>query len=549
MDWRRTHVSADGTHHTVDGRPLYPARFLEVLKFHAPGLAPVVDEDGAFHVDLSGNAAYAERHHRTFGFYEGLAAVDSRGGWFHIDIRGSRAYSASWDWCGNLQGGRCAVRRDGRYLHIDPEGRPIHDSTWRYVGDFRDGIAVVQGDDGLHTHIDSAGELLHGRWFVDLDVFHKGFARARDERGWTHVDGLGRPVYEARFAGVEPFYNGQARVERFDGGLDVIDKAGTPVVQLRPPQRSEFAALSGDLVGFWRTRTIAAAVTAGVFEALPGDPSEIGRACGLRPERVLRLLRALAELDLVRASASAWIVTSRGAYLRADHPWTLADAAQEYDGPMDGLWRRLPEILVGAEPRTGIFTEVAADPPRARTHHRMLSSYARHDYADVPAALQLRGDEAVLDCGGGTGVLGELLLKRHPSLQVTILDLPGVLTANPSPDGLTAHPADFFADWGLSSDVVLLARVLHDWPDEDALRILARARGALSSGGRIFVVELLRAEDGHAGALCDLHLLAVTGGGERTRAEYEGLLDASGFEAVAVRETGSVVSVLEARAR
>jgi hypothetical protein len=73
---------------------------------------------------------------------------------------------------------------------------------------------------------------------------------------------------------VEPFYNGQARVERFDGALEVIDESGEPVLQLRPPRRSELAALSADLVGFWRTQTIAAAVRLGVVEALPASEDE-----------------------------------------------------------------------------------------------------------------------------------------------------------------------------------------------------------------------------------------------------------------------------------
>ena len=84
-----------------------------------------------------------------------------------------------------------------------------------------------------------------------------------------HIDVLGHPLYRKRFAAVEPFYNGQARVERFDGGLEVIDETGATVVELRPALKSEFAALSDDLTGFWRTQAICTAVELGVFEALP----------------------------------------------------------------------------------------------------------------------------------------------------------------------------------------------------------------------------------------------------------------------------------------
>jgi hypothetical protein len=234
MNWQRTSISADGTHHVLDGVPLYEARFDAVQKFHAPGLAPVSMGDVAWHIGPMGEPAYSRRFLRTFGFYEDRAAVQARDGWFHVLPDGTPLSGDRWAWCGNFQGGRCPVRNaEGRYTHLDLTGRPAYAGFWRYVGDYRDGIAVAQGDDGLSTHIDENGQLVHGKWFQDLDVFHKGFARAREETGWTHVDRAGNPAYERRFSMVEPFYNGQARVLRFDGGLEVIEEGGDTILELR----------------------------------------------------------------------------------------------------------------------------------------------------------------------------------------------------------------------------------------------------------------------------------------------------------------------------
>lgn len=232
--WRSSRISADGRFHEIDGVPLYAQRFDEVLSFHEPGLAAVRIDGRAWHIDECGSRAYAREFHRTFGFYEGRASVQDGEDWFHILADGRSLTCVNYAWCGNFQGKRCTVRRcDGRYLHIDADGIPIADSTWKYAGDFRDGIAVVQGDDGLSTHIDANGRFLHGRRFRDLDVFHKGFARARDDRGWFHLGRDGASVYERRFAMIEPFYNGQARVERDDGALEVIDERGATVLVLR----------------------------------------------------------------------------------------------------------------------------------------------------------------------------------------------------------------------------------------------------------------------------------------------------------------------------
>ena len=550
MNWRGTSVSPSGTHHVREGKPFYAERFDEVLKFHEPGLAAVRREGCAWHIRSDGEPAYDRRFDRTFGFYEGFAAVAAPDGWRHVRPDGTDLYGTRYAWCGNFQDGRCVVREPGgAYLHLTAEGVAAYDGRWRYAGDFRDGIAVVQSDDGRSTHIDPLAVQIHGAWFLDLDVFHKGFARARDEDGWTHIDISGRPRYRRRFAAVEPFYNGQARVERLDGGLEVIDGTGSAVVELRPALKSEFAALSDDLTGFWRTQAICAAVELGVFEALPATVAGLARTCMLEPDRARRLLRGLAELRLVVDADGVWRATGRGAFLVVGHPWTLADAAVEYGRFFPRMWEALPAALradEGWQP-PDIFGEVAADPARTASHHRMLAGYALHDYGQVPDALDLRGAERVIDAGGGLGALAGLLVEAHPQIQVTVLDRPEVVelaTCAPRSDRVTFRAVDLFEPWDVEGDAVILARVLHDWDDASALRILRRARRALPSGGRVFVIEMALSEDGAAGGLCDLHLLAATGGRERKVSEYAALLDRAGFVDGGVRRLPGVSSIV-----
>lgn len=544
--------SSDGTHHQREGIAIYAERFDAVLKYHAPGLAPVERAGAAWHIDLDGRAAYPRRFRRTFGFYEGRAAVVSATGWHHITPDGHDLYPQRYAWCGNYQGPRCPVRAsDGRYHHLDLDGAPAYRARWRYAGDYRDGVAVVQDDAGLSTHIDLDGRPIHGQVFVDLDVFHKGLARARDGAGWTHVDRHGHPAYARRFAAVEPFYNGQARVERFDGALEVIDEAGDALVELRPPRHDAFAALSADLVGFWKTETMGAAVELGVFEALPASAGDVAARCALTPDSATRLLDALAELDLVTFVQERWQPTARGAMLRLDHPLTLADAAIEYRGPLSAHWRTLTDALRAdrAWEPPSIFEDVAADPLRVTSHHRMLRSYARHDYEAVAAALALRGDEHVVDAGGGSGHLAAMVLDHCPGVEVTLLDHPEVVALAPQRARLTRVGADLFAPWPCAPDAVLLARVLHDWDDDAATRLLRRARAALRSDGRLFIIEMLRRPGEPNGALCSLHLLAVSGGRERTLEQYSALLDAAGFTVENVSPLPSLVSMVCARVR
>ncbi|MCB2156554.1 methyltransferase domain-containing protein [bacterium] len=556
MTWRDLIVAPNQTHHLRHGEPAYERRFDEVLKFHSPGLAPVRASKEAWHIRPDGSDAYSNRFRRAFGFYEDLAAVDSGSGWFHINAVGSQAYEVSFAWCGNFQEGRCAVRcLSGKYGHINRDGVFTTDPEWNYAGDFRDGVAVIQNNSGKCTHVTQDGSLLHNAWFEDLDVFHKGFARARDEHGWMHINTDGQALYARRFALVEPFYNGQARIERFDGAREVVNERGKCIVELCPPRRSEFAVLSEDLVGYWKTEAIATAVELGVVDALPARSEDIAGKLGLRQDRLHRLLMGLGELGMVVVSGEQWALTAKGSYLRRDHPSSLSEAAAEYSTLLREPWQCLRTAMQSHSEwqPPDIFHSVANDEERLAPHHRMLSSYADHDYAQVPPLLGLEGNERVIDAGGGTGALARQLLKVHPSLHCTLLDLPNVIEAakrQPGPgSGLHYCSCDLFEAWPITADAVVLARVLHDWDDENAVQILRNARRSLETKGRLFVIEMIRPDEGFGGSLCDLHLLAVTGGQERTREEFADLLDRSGFSLKEVRSTSSVVSVLVGTAK
>ena len=95
---------------------------------------------------------------------------------------------------------------------------------------------------------------------------------------------------------------------------------------------------------------------------------------------------------------------------------------------------------------------------------------------------------------------------------------------------------------------MVLARVLHDWPDGDAARILERAREAMPRGGSLYVVEMALDESSAAGGLLDLNMLVTTGGAERSARQFHALLAGAGFEILDVAVTDGVSSVIRARA-
>lgn len=526
-DWRRYQIAPDRRHHEVDGTPAYAACFDAVGEFREPGLAPVSLNGLAWHITAIGEAAYSRRFRAAYGFYQSRAAVCDGHQWFHILPSGEDAYSTRWRWCGNFREHLCVVANDTeKYLHIDANGRPAYSELWDYAGDFSEGAAAVTRD-GKATHIDAQGQLLHGRWYRDVGAFHKGYAIAQDEDGYCHIDRSGKPIYAYRFASLDHFYNGRAHAVRHDGARVVIDPSGTTVATLAPPTSDSFMQLSHMLVGYWSTCTIHAAMDLGVFEGLPGTVLHCAERAGIAPDVMERLLGGLAELKLVHRFGDMWDTTTLGALLKREHPWSLAPAVSEYATILTDMWRELPVRLrtPALQHRVTVFDRIQGDAQRVQRHHAMLASYARHDYRDIPRMLDLSDSRKLIDAGGGSGVLASLLAQRWPHLEIVILERPEVVAQQaPHQARIAWRQADLLEPWPVTGDTVILARVLHDFDDDTALKLLRHAHAALPCGGRLVVVEMLLDEGNARGRLCDLHVLAATGGRERTCAAYTRLL-------------------------
>jgi hypothetical protein len=91
---------------------------------------------------------------------------------------------------------------------------------------------------------------------------------------------------------------------------------------------------------------------------------------------------------------------------------------------------------------------------------------------------------------------------------------------------------DFFTSVPQGADAYLLCGVIHDWDNRRAITILRNCRRAMAEKGRVLLVDMV-VPDRDAKSfskLLDLNMLAMTGGRERTKAEFRALLDAADYE-------------------
>jgi len=200
------------------------------------------------------------------------------------------------------------------------------------------------------------------------------------------------------------------------------------------------------------------------------------------------------------------------------------------------------------------FDYLAEHPDDAETFNRAMEGGAA---ARLPPLLERdwRGVRTVVDVGGGNGSVLRVLLEVNDHLRGIVFDLPSVARSAEreiDEDGLaercTAVGGSFFDEAPAGGDVYLLAQILHDWGDDDAVRILRRVREAMPDDALLLVLELIVPEDDrpHPSKLIDLQMLVLLGGRERTRTQWAELLRRGGFELGDITE-GVRASVIEAR--
>ena len=174
------------------------------------------------------------------------------------------------------------------------------------------------------------------------------------------------------------------------------------------------------------------------------------------------------------------------------------------------------------------------------------------------AAYDFSGLRYLVDVGGGSGVMLEAILRASPRLRGVLVDRPEPVArarARLAQAGLDGRGecvvGDFFDSVAPGADAYLLSRVIHDWDDDDARRILTTCRAAMPVDARLLLVEAIvpeRARDGPEAVRMDLHMLMLFNARERTQAQYGRLLADAGFELRRVVPTASSagLSVLEA---
>ena len=329
-----------------------------------------------------------------------------------------------------------------------------------------------------------------------------------------------------------------------------------------PPQ---FAMLQL-ITGFWVSRAIYVVAKLGLADLVKDGPKtteELARLTGAHATSLYRVLRALASVGVfIDVGRGRFAHTSLSETLRSDVPGSLramamVELGQEHFPAWGNLMHSVKtgEIAFDNLFKQNVWEYYAQNPEDASNFNEAMKGLTEMVNVSVLWAYDFSGVNKLVDVAGGTGGLISAVLNAHPRMRGVLFDLPHVIAeAGPSleaagvRDRCETATGDFFESLPEGGDAYVMKWIIHDWNDERSTAILKNIRRVMNENGKLLLIETVVPEGNgpDLSKFLDLNMMVMTGGCERTEAEFSSLLAAAGFKLTRVIRTASPVCVIEA---
>jgi hypothetical protein len=317
------------------------------------------------------------------------------------------------------------------------------------------------------------------------------------------------------------------------------------------------------MMAAFTAQAIYVAAELGIADSLAHGPrtaDDLAAGAGVDAGALYRVLRCLgANGVFTEVEPRVFALNEVGAYLRDDAPGGLRHTAQVFGAE---TFRAFAEIMHSV--RTGqpafdmvfgmpFYDYLAKHEDLDRRFDRVVAE-TNHPVRELLLRADVGDSARIIDVGGRHGALLADMLVAHPSAHGVLFELPETaqeaetyLAGTAVADRCEIRSGDFFVAVPPGGDVYLLTRCLHNWNDDDAVRILQTIRAAMSKSARLLVVErLLPPGTGPGiGKIFDLVMLVALGGRERTEQEYVSLMSAAGLQAAGTTYGAASTAVIE----
>lgn len=338
----------------------------------------------------------------------------------------------------------------------------------------------------------------------------------------------------------------------------------THTEQLPPPvQMMQY------ITGFWTSCSIYIAAKLGIADLLANGPQtieQLAEATHSNTVALHRVLRALASVGIfLENDQKQFELTPLGVTLRSDIPGSMKAMAIAQLGDHYTAWGNLlysvktGNIAFDHVEGTPVWKYYENNPEEGINFMKAMEGLTQAVIMNILPAYDFTQFKTIVDIGGGNGALMFALLNAAPNAKGIVFDEEYVvketkktITQNKLQDRCGVVAGSFFQSVPPDADAYVMKLVLHDWNDEQSLKILLNCAKAMKPHSKLLIIESVITEGNtpHPGKFMDLNMLVMTGGKERTEKEFTTVLGKAGLKLNKIIPTHSpMFSILEAVAK
>ncbi|XP_044462569.1 caffeic acid 3-O-methyltransferase-like [Mangifera indica] len=201
--------------------------------------------------------------------------------------------------------------------------------------------------------------------------------------------------------------------------------------------------------------------------------------------------------------------------------------------------------------RMPIYEFLSKNPRNDESFNKAMASLSKITTSKVLDTYKGFEDLASLvDVGGGIGATLSMIISKYPTIKGINFDAPYVVEKAPACPGITHVGGDMFSNIPITADAFMMKNVLHNWNDEQCLKVLRNCNEALPKNGKLIVMGWILPEypDSSNASKYLSHmdiLMIMHGGKQRTENEFKALGKAAGFSDFQVKCFAHYVGIME----
>lgn len=321
------------------------------------------------------------------------------------------------------------------------------------------------------------------------------------------------------------------------------------------------------MYGYKISQGIFAATKLGIADILSDGSKtadELAEAIGVDARSIYHLMRMLVSVGVFAAenndrfqlnSLSQHLVTDTSDSLRGTVMAMGDELYRVWGNLFDGI--KTGETAFDATFKMSFYNYLQHNSESAVNFNEWMKETTREWLLPLLEAYDFSGFKTLVDIGGGIGTLTAAILKINPKMQAILFDREDVV-ANADRVLESAGVADrcqvvggsFFDSIPSGGDIYLLSRVLLNWDDTQATKILQNCHQVMTPEDRLLVVDFMLPQNQKMSpfiGMGSLTLFLMGGNFMRTENEFYNLLSAGGFQVYNTIETKGPVSAIEAK--